>query len=120
MEYTLRITILIVAGKKNGEIFMKRHHFIFVIVGLVLFCSWQRKIYYNLDDALDNPENVFELSLLFNREQLTSIPNAIGRLQNLRILELTGSQLTSLPKEIGRLQNLQGLFLNINRLSSLP
>lgn len=51
---------------------------------------------------------------------LTSIPDCIGRMTNLKKLSLAGNNLTSLPESIGDLKNLKKLFLNENHLTSLP
>ncbi|EMO32618.1 leucine rich repeat protein, partial [Leptospira santarosai str. HAI821] len=43
--------------------------------------------------------------------RLTTLPKEIGKLQNLKELNLNKNQLTTLPKEIGKLQNLKELNL---------
>ncbi|MGE8712175.1 leucine-rich repeat domain-containing protein, partial [Leptospira interrogans] len=50
--------------------------------------------------------------------QLTILPNEIGQLKNLQVLELNNNQLTTLSKEIGQLKNLKRLELDNNQLSS--
>ena len=52
--------------------------------------------------------------------QLTTLPENIGELQNLQKLSLGGNQLTALPESIGGLENLQMLFLYANQLTALP
>ncbi|WP_029783715.1 leucine-rich repeat domain-containing protein, partial [Leptospira interrogans] len=41
----------------------------------------------------------------------------IGKLKNLKMLNLDANQLTTIPKEIGQLQNLQTLYLRNNQFS---
>ena len=65
-----------------------------------------------------NARQTHELRL-WNRS-LESLPPEVGRLTNLRRLDLGGNRLTSLPPEVGRLTNLQELDLGGNRLTSLP
>ncbi|MHA1820569.1 MAG: leucine-rich repeat domain-containing protein [Promethearchaeota archaeon] len=48
------------------------------------------------------------------------LPESIGRLTNLKELNLLGYRLSSLPESIGHLTNLQTLSINDNQLSSLP
>ena len=52
--------------------------------------------------------------------QLTSLPEWLGKLSGLQVLYLSGNQLTSLPESLGKLSGLQGLFLSGNQLTSLP
>lgn len=53
-------------------------------------------------------------------EKISSIPNEIGNLENLRSLFLNGNNLTDIPPSIGNLSNLDRLALNSNRLYSIP
>lgn len=52
--------------------------------------------------------------------QLEQLPVTIGRLQNLRILNLCNNRLTSLPSELGLLKKLHTLNLGLNQLEALP
>lgn len=51
---------------------------------------------------------------------LTSLPEEIGVLTNLKILILENNKLTSIPKEIAYLTNLTDLILNDNQLVNIP
>ncbi|NQZ11433.1 MAG: 50S ribosome-binding GTPase, partial [Algicola sp.] len=51
------------------------------------------------------------LWLSFDSNNLTSLPESIGQLQNLKILYLHSNNLTSLPESLHRLKNLGGLGL---------
>lgn len=57
--------------------------------------------------------------LNFSNKGLDIIPAEIGKLTNLRRLDLSSNQLTSLPVEIKNLINLREINLNINQLASL-
>lgn len=52
--------------------------------------------------------------------QLEEVPETIGRLQNLLVLNLCNNRLTTLPNEIGLLRKLHTLNLGLNRLDALP
>ncbi|MBN4000763.1 COR domain-containing protein, partial [Nostoc sp. LPT] len=52
--------------------------------------------------------------------QLTTLPEAIARLQQLTSLDLRDNQLTTLPEAIARLQQLTSLDLRDNQLTTLP
>uniref|UniRef100_A0A4W6BTM3 Leucine rich repeat containing 40 n=1 Tax=Lates calcarifer TaxID=8187 RepID=A0A4W6BTM3_LATCA len=52
--------------------------------------------------------------------QLSSLPSALGELQELQQLRLSHNQLTSLPVEVCTLQNLRSLTVQQNLLESLP
>ena len=70
------------------------------------------------------PENISSLQelreLYLHYNQLSSLPESLGSLQNLQELYLHYNQLSSLPESLGSLQNLQVLDLRYNKLSSLP
>ena len=69
----------------------------------------------------DNIEKLTELRELdLRKNQLKDLPERIGKLTNLEILNLDGNQLTSLPDNIGKLTNLEVLVLVSNQLTSLP
>ena len=59
-------------------------------------------------------------SLDLSNNQLSSLPQEIGKLTSLQLLDLRSNQLSSLPQEIGKLTSLQLLDLSNNQLSSLP
>ena len=52
--------------------------------------------------------------------QLTELPESIGKLTNLTMLQLSNNQLTELPESIDKLTNLTELFLDGNQLTELP
>ena len=70
------------------------------------------------------PESIGNLQLLsvldVSRNQLTSLPEWIGKLQALSELNVYHNQLTSLPESIGNLQALSELDVSYNQLTSLP
>jgi hypothetical protein len=72
----------------------------------------------SLPDSIGNLENLTELDLCDN--QLQSLPDSIGNLENLTELDLRENQLQSLPDSIGNLNNLTELYLRDNQLQSLP
>ena len=51
---------------------------------------------------------------------LTSLPESIGKLKKLQIIELRDNELETLPESIGSLNKLANLFLNNNNLKVLP
>lgn len=54
-------------------------------------------------------------SFLFQR-----LPNKLGKLQRLRVLDLESNQLETLPMSIGDLVNLHDLNVSCNRLTAFP
>jgi Leucine-rich repeat (LRR) protein len=71
-----------------------------------------------LPDSIDQLTQLRELDLEGN--QLTTLPTTIGQLSHLRFLILKNNQLSSLPDSIGELSELEGLYLANNRLTALP
>ena len=70
------------------------------------------------------PESIGDLSSLklldLSYNQLTTLPESIGNLSSLRWLYLEDSQLTTLPESIGNLSSLYWLRLSSNQLTTLP
>ena len=62
--------------------------------------------------------NIVTLNLSNN--QLTALPDSIGKLTNLVILNLSYNQLKELPPDIGKLTNLTHLYISHNQLKELP
>ena len=56
----------------------------------------------------------------FDNEGLINLPENIGELENLKVLDLSGNRLTMLPDSIGNLINLKELTLDINWIKNLP
>ena len=70
------------------------------------------------------PESIGQLTnlraLYLNGNQLISVPQELGQLANLTMLSLSQNQLTSVPQELGQLINLTALSLSQNQLTSVP
>ncbi|MGB8510176.1 MAG: COR domain-containing protein [Pyrinomonadaceae bacterium] len=70
------------------------------------------------------PESITQLSQLkllsLSDNRLTTLPESITQLSQLQLLYLNNNQLTTLPESIGQLSQLQSLFLNNNQLTTLP
>jgi len=72
----------------------------------------------DLDDPLFNPPNLKYLNL--NSNKYSTIPENIGKLKKLEILDVSYNNLISLPKAIGDLESLKFLYLNYNLITSIP
>ena len=72
-------------------------------------------IYTNLEDALKNPEKVFNLDL--SKKKLEEFPTDILKFTNLRKLKLSKNKIKAVPEEIKQLQNLVELDLSNNKLT---
>ncbi|HKP02932.1 MAG TPA: COR domain-containing protein [Chthoniobacterales bacterium] len=59
-------------------------------------------------------------ALYLDSNQLTTFPNEITQLNQLRDLHLANNQLSTLPPEIAKLTELRELYLSNNRLGTLP
>ncbi len=71
-----------------------------------------------LPEAIGRLQGLQKLDISGNR--LTALPEVIGDLKRLQYLDLSRNRLTVLPEEIGRLQGLQRLDLSSNQLTALP
>jgi internalin A len=60
------------------------------------------------------------IKLNLGGKHLTSLPNKIGQLKNLKELKLHDNNLTYVPAEIGQLKNLTVVYLRNNNLTSVP
>jgi len=75
-------------------------------------------LYKSLEDAFQNPAQVYRLNL--TKQEITDLPPEIGTLSNLQYLNVSKNSISSLPPEIGKLKNLQWLILEDNNIASLP
>lgn len=65
-------------------------------------------------------ENGHIVTFDLEHKNLTSLPESIGNLKSLKILNLKGNKLTSLPEIFSNMPNLKKLNLGCNQLTSLP
>ena len=72
----------------------------------------------SIPNNIENLENLKWLRICDN--ELSSIPESIGNLENLITLDSWGNNLNSLPESIGNLTNLNCLSLFQNQLTSIP
>ncbi len=64
----------------------------------------------SFDQAFLNPAAVTTLSITFSEREMKHLPDRLGTLTNLKILEIAClEELEDLPKEIGKLVNLEKL-----------
>jgi len=72
----------------------------------------------NFAEIIKSLISMEDLSL--NNNQLTELPQSIGKLTSLKRLSLNNNQLTNLPKSIGKLTALEELWVTDNQLTYLP
>jgi hypothetical protein len=78
------------------------------------------KVYLCLEEGILAPLQSLPKLELFALEQLTHLPEAIGSLHKLKMLNLCANALQTIPESIGKLQKLQYLNLDSNHLQALP
>jgi len=71
-----------------------------------------------LPDSIGNLNSIEIIDLTGN--QLKSLPESFGKLGNLKYLALSHNKLTGLPESIGNLHSLTNMYLEYNMISSLP
>ncbi|EKT88536.1 leucine-rich repeat domain-containing protein [Leptospira santarosai] len=106
----------------NPYFLTKQFRKIGAILSTILLCfcctieADEKDKYYNLTEALQHPTDVQYLYLEASEggNELTTLPEEIGNLQNLQTLNLNNNQFTTLPEEIEKLQKLQQLYLGGN------
>jgi len=76
------------------------------------------RVYTDLNLALKNPNKVYRLKL--SKKKLTSFPEEIYKLSNLRELNLDRNKISEIPSRITELPKLVKLSLNENRIDTLP
>lgn len=64
-------------------------------------------------------EHLTKLSISYNSD-IDEIPESIGELVSLKILNISHSQIEKLPEAIGEVKSLKFLYLNGNELTGLP
>ena len=72
----------------------------------------------SLPESIGKLKNLIYLWVFNN--QLTSLPESVGKLKNLNRLNIFNNQLTSLSESVGELKNLLYLPVHNNQLTSLP
>jgi Leucine-rich repeat (LRR) protein len=75
-------------------------------------------VFTSLDEALKSPDKVYHLNL--REKGIKQIPPEIGKLVNLRSLDLSYNPFLKLPPQFGQLKNLEKLTLRCTRLPGLP
>ncbi|EFA81254.1 hypothetical protein PPL_06093 [Heterostelium album PN500] len=58
--------------------------------------------------------------LLLAENDLTTLPEEIGKLVNVEVLDASKNRITSIPIEVGQIKSLKELFLNNNKLFCTP
>ena len=76
--------------------------------------------YYEAEKRIKEVQRTGATELYLNDMQLTELPETIGQLIQLKLLNLSNNQLTELPETIGQLIQLQSLDIVDNQLFRLP
>ena len=74
--------------------------------------------YRSWDDLMANADKIIYLDC--SRNQLTSLPESIGNLTQLKTFYCSSNKLTTLPESIGNLTQLQRICCKSNQLTALP
>ena len=90
---------------------------LFLLLNASLFA--QEGVWYkNMDQALANPDSVFQLQL--NRKGLNAFPSELSQLPNLQKLDLSKNKIGAFPDSLYHLINLTFLDLSRNKITSIP
>ncbi|MHA1727234.1 MAG: leucine-rich repeat domain-containing protein [Promethearchaeota archaeon] len=72
-----------------------------------------------LPESIGNLIDLQEFYII-NDNILSTLPDSLCSLLNLKVLNINGNNLKSLPESVGNLKNLEQLYLEINSLRRLP
>lgn len=72
----------------------------------------------SLSEALKEPEKVYKLRLRNSRT--SNLPPEIGKLVNLRVLDISGSRIKNIPPEVENCIHLKSIIANASQLSEIP
>jgi Leucine-rich repeat (LRR) protein len=75
-------------------------------------------VYTSLQEALDNPEKVYKLSL--RKQKIAAIPAEIAQLKNLQWLDLSRNKLSDFPEAVCSIPSLEYLNLSRNKIEMIP
>jgi internalin A len=71
-----------------------------------------------IPEVVGKLSNLTQLNLSYN--QITEIPEVVGKLSNLTQLNLRNNQITEIPEVVGKLSNLTQLYLSYNQITEIP
>ena len=77
----------------------------------------EAEVYKNLEEALENPDEVYKLRL--RNKKFKEFPVEVLKFKNLNSLDISRNQLTSIPPEVSSLPYLQELIANRNLIDTL-
>ena len=81
----------------------------------------KRSTFYSLEEALENPDQVFVLDLAMQDPKLTAIPEEVLQFENLECLDVSFNRVGSLPNGLKDLKHLKHVNLAGNRyLAKFP
>ena len=72
----------------------------------------------SISEALKDPEKVYMLN--FRNSKTSILSSEIGKLTNLRVLDISGSQIKKIPTEIENCIHLKSIIANASQLSEVP
>ncbi|WCO03586.1 leucine-rich repeat domain-containing protein [Psychroserpens ponticola] len=72
----------------------------------------------SISEALKKPKKIYELS--YRNSSTTILSPEIGKLTNLRVLDISGSQIKIIPLEIENCIHLKSIIANASQLSKVP
>lgn len=79
-----------------------------------------REVEQKIEEAWRSGAEELDLSHSAAMTTITELPESLGRLTQLRSLNLSGHRLKALPEGLGKLTQLQSLNVSFNRLEALP